>query len=172
MWVIKIQTSIMTPSMPILIDPFYSNRLLSFKINVFSRVVGFIHSVKGKLTFSLLYSIISSINKDLGKTLIMIEGLNAHITKQGNQKFPEEDYITFMSLMKKYRSYYHLMEKVNFFDLDTTKELANTILMELYEIEFKIRANVFQDKTSEGYDKDLIDYASKISLHSALQITK
>jgi hypothetical protein len=123
------------------------------------------------MKISLLSRILSGINKDLGKTLIMIEGLNAHITKQVDEKIPEEVYIQFMSVMKKYRSYYHLMEKVDFFDLDITKELANTILMELYDIEFKLKSNVFQNNESDGSDRALIDYASKISYNTALQIT-
>lgn len=123
------------------------------------------------MKISLLSRILSGINKDLGKTLIMIEGLNAHITKQVDEKIPEEVYIQFMSVMKKYRSYYHLMEKVDFFGLDITKELANTILMELYDIEFKLKSNVFQNNESGGTDRALIDYASKISYNTALQIT-
>jgi len=123
------------------------------------------------MKISLLSRILSGINKDLGKTLIMIEGLNAHITKQVDEKIPEEVYIQFMSVMKKYRSYYHLMEKVDFFGLDITKELANTILMELYDIEFKLKSNVFQNNESDGSDRALIDYASKISYNTALQIT-
>jgi len=158
--------------MPIFIDSFYSNRLLSIKLNFFTRLVSFIQGIKGKLKFSLLSNILSSINKDLGKTLIMIEGLNTHITKQANEKIPEEVYIQFMKVMKKYRSHYHLMEKVDFFDLDITKELANSILMELYQIEFKLKSNVFQDKASDSSDRILIDYASKVSYNTALQITK
>jgi len=161
----------MTHSIPTFIDPFYSNRLLSIKLNFVTPIVGFIHRVKGKMKISLLSRILSGINKDLGKTLIMIEGLNAHITKQVDEKIPEEVYIQFMSVMKKYRSYYHLMEKVDFFDLNITKELANTILMELYDIEFKLKSNVFQDNESDGSDRVLIDYASKISYNTALQIT-
>ena len=161
----------MTHSIPTFIDPFYSNRLLSIKLNFVSTILRFLHRVKGKMKFSLLTAILSGINKDLGKTLIMIEGLNAHITKQETEKIPVEVYSEFMTVMKKYRSYYHLMEKVDFFDLDLTKELANSILMELYDIEFKLKSNVFQDNESDGSDRALIDYASKISYNTALQIT-
>ncbi len=161
----------MTHSIPTFIDPFYSNRLLSIKLNFVSTILRFLHRVKGKMKFSLLTAILSGINKDLGKTLIMIEGLNAHITKQETEKIPVEVYSEFMTVMKKYRSYYHLMEKVDFFDLDLTKELANSILMELYDIEFKLKSNVFQDNESDGSERALIDYASKISYNTALQIT-
>ena len=161
----------MTHSIPTFIDPFYSNRLLSIKLNFVTTILRFLHRVKGKMKFSLLTAILSGINKDLGKTLIMIEGLNAHITKQETEKIPVEVYSEFMTVMKKYRSYYHLMEKVDFFDLDLTKELANSILMELYDIEFKLKSNVFQDNESDGSDRALIDYASKISYNTALQIT-
>lgn len=161
----------MTHSMPTFIDPFYSNRLLSIKLNFVTTIVRFIHRVRGKMKFSLLTAILSGINKDLGKTLIMIEGLNAHITKQDTEKIPEEVYSQFMTVMKKYRSYYHLMEKVDFFDLDITRELANSILMELYDIEFKLKSNVFQDNESDVSDRVLIDYASKVSYNTALQIT-
>lgn len=151
----------MTHSMPTFIDPFYSNRLLSIKLAFVAPIVKFIHRVKGKLKFTLHTGIMSGINKDLGKTLLMIEGLNAHITKQEGEKIPEKVYIEFMLVMKKYRTYYHLMETVDFFDLDSTKELANSILTELYDIEFKLKNNVFQDKESDGSDRILIDYASK-----------
>ena len=157
--------------MPTFIDPFYSNRLLSIKLNFVSPIVSLVHKIKGKIKFTLHTGIFASINQDLGKTLIMIEGLNTHISKSLNEDIPEQDYIRFTKSLNRYRAYYHLMESVNFFDIDITKELANSILTEMYDIEYKLKNNVYKNKESDGSDRELIEFASKYSYNTAIQLT-
>jgi hypothetical protein len=145
------------------IDPFFSNRLLDIKINLFNSLS------RLKLFFSIngLYnSMIRTVNKDLSKVFITLEGLKTVISNFDHSEAREEHPIIEKAVQRFNRLYIKL-EQIEFFGNAENKQLAEAILGDLYFLEFTLRKKAFAaaDATSP-LDVSLKDKASTISLNT------
>lgn len=145
-------------------DPFYSNRLLDFKLKFltfasFTRKILIIRNFKTGL--------FTSLNKDLGKIYMMTEGL-LNIVAQFDNSQAKEEHILATKSLKKFVKIYASLESANFFSSTETKSLAEKILSNLYSAEFILRNNAYEDVEIDEKDKKLQEYASSISINSAI----
>lgn len=75
-----------------------------------------------------------------------------------------EEYPKALNQLEEYRSFYLKLEKVDFFNNNETKELADQTLSNLYKIEFHLRFITFTDISKNNEDKTLKDFASSLPL--------
>jgi len=147
------------------VDPFYGNRLLDVKVfflNVFSFYKK-LFSIKSFKTGILTY-----FNNDLGKVLIMTEGIIkilAELDKQQAKKvYPSSE-----KALKHFIKIYHSLEKMKFFDNEIMEETCSAILRNLYKTESRLRHIAYDDiHENNNEDKRLNEVATLISINSVL----
>lgn len=164
----------MTYSFPIEEISYFDNAIFNFKLNVITPKLSSLHKLISPLKINFKTGIIiwlqNSINKDLTKLLIMIEGLNAHISKPELFDFDKTDYDKFSALFLKFRNSYERFDKVNFFDNPRTRIVADAIILELFEIDYKLKDILYTESHLVNSDGEMIKIASEISLHTALEL--
>lgn len=147
------------------LDPFYSNRLLDVKlvvVNIFAKVRNLLHS----RFVTLKNHIISTTNSDLSKIYMMVEGME-NIIKKMDADQAKKAYPIIAKSIKKFNWYYGLLEDIQFFNNEETKDLSENILLMLYDIEGKLRMVSFDaDPRIDCNDEELKNAATRISLNS------
>jgi hypothetical protein len=158
----------MTISQPYHLDPFYSNRLFSFKVIIlniaarFRKFLNNLHTLKATLKTGL----IAGLFKDLGKIYLMVEGLKGVLNAIEDFSQAKEEHKYAEKSLIKFRKYYYLLEEVDFLNHQGIKEISNKILLDLYEIESKLRFLSFESPKQIDDDDELRKAASLISLNS------
>lgn len=124
-------------------------------------IVKFIRRLKLKTGF------IRKINLRLSSLYLTSEGM---LKVLNDQTIEKQDlglaYHTAEQNLSKYRKFYSLFERVEFFKNNTTKELCNNTLNNFYNIEAHLRMLNFADSPPPPGDKELIEMASKFSMGS------
>lgn len=159
----------MTILHPYHLDPFYSNRLFSFKViilNIAARFRKFVNNHLHSLKTTLKTGLIAGLFKDLGKIYLMVEGLKGVLnTIEDISQAKDEHKYAEKSLIK-FRKYYYLLEEVDFFNHEGIKDISNKILLDLYEVESKLRFLSFESPKEIDNDDELRKAASLISLNT------
>ena len=108
-------------------------------------------------------SLILSLNKDLGKTLLKVNEKLERLDSMSLQ-VSTNDFLKCQQALIKFKKIYFILEKAKFFNNNVTNKFADEILLKLYDIEFKERQMHFDNSNSTTEDKVLIDLANNISL--------
>lgn len=108
-------------------------------------------------------SLILSLNKDLGKTLLKVNEKLEMLDSMSLQ-VSTNDFLKCQQALIKFKKIYFILEKAKFFNNNVTNKFADEILLKLYDIEFKERQMHFGNSSSTTEDKVLIDLANNISL--------
>jgi len=146
------------------IDPFYSNRLLDFKV----RVLNTFAFVKKTLSIkSFKTGLITYLNKDFGKFLIVTEGILKVVPELDDSQVKESHPVVLKAL-KHFIRLYSSLEGVGFLDNQILGETCSSILSNLYTIESFLRHSISDSNfdNSSNEDKELNTAASIISLNS------
>lgn len=149
---------------PNYIDPFYSNRLLRFKVVILNSA----SIIKYFLRLSWLKTgLIVALNKDLGKLLIMTEGLKK-VTAELTSAEAKEQYSMSENSLKKFKRIYVTLDSVDFFSHNQTKLFAEEILCNFYELESNLRHLTYSDSPILSTDNELRQFSSYISRKSVI----
>jgi hypothetical protein len=155
----------MTITHPYHLDPFYSNRLFSFKVIFLNTTSRFWKYISLNLN-SFRVGIISGLYKDLGKMFLMVEGLKGILNSIEDLSMAKEEYIYAEKALIKFRKYYYLLEDVDFLNHEGIKDISSKILLDLYEIESKLKFLSFDNPKDIDSDKELRQAASLISINT------
>ena len=108
--------------------------------------------------------LIIKLNKRLYKVYISSEGLKS-VAKDYTKEQALEAYPHYEEMLKDYRQLYSSLEKVHFFNNDTTKDVSEKTLSNFYSLESGTRRTAFAD-INISTDKHLFEFASRLSLES------
>lgn len=154
------------PTIHIEFDPFYSNRIVDFKV----RFLKIASKFKKFITVLHIHTgLVISLNKDLSKLFIMIEGLKV-VTSTLDYDAAVIEYPVIKKSLERFKGIYYILDNIKFLGSSQTKNIAENILLDLYEIESKIRYKVFENTPAPDTDKGLIDSATNISLNTLYSI--
>lgn len=109
--------------------------------------------------------IILSLKKDLVSLHAHISVLKLEVKNIDNQNAIDA-YPTAEKDLKRFKKFFSILEKVDFFQNHSIKSTSENILLDLYSIESSIRVVAFTEKNKIESDKDLINQASIISINS------
>jgi hypothetical protein len=117
--------------------------------------------------FSRSGGLIGFVNRKLNAIHNDVEGVLDQINTEGlDAESAKKKYTHVERVLSKYKNIYNRLDKANFFNNDKTKEVSNALLVSLYSLEYQYRTVAFCDLTPSEEDKNLIDFASELSLGS------
>lgn len=135
----------MTSQQSYLFYPFYFNWQIDYKIKLINYAAKFVSLIKRTLKVSTLKTgIINGLNKDLGQLYLMVKGLKCCILEVPiTSEKAKEGYKNVEKALIKFRRTAYLLERGNYNKCLETEELCNSILIDLYFIEGKLRNLAF-----------------------------
>lgn len=114
---------------------------------------------------NLKTGLIKIVKKHLTKVYLISEGLKS-VVKDFNKDRAEEEYGTAQDIANKLRYMVHKLEEINFFNDKEIKNIAESTILNFYQIEATLRTIAYEDLPAISEDKELLEFASRISLSS------
>ena len=146
------------------------NRILE----ILNKIHPFFSALRRRFRFrtGIITFLRNSIKKDLTKVLLNVEGLNVSISRKELFEINDEDLALLDVLFSKVKVSYGKLYKLDFIGDPQIKIVANSLISELYTLENKMKDIVFSKTTTIKTDSDVLQYISKISVNSALQLAQ
>jgi hypothetical protein len=153
------------------IQPNILTKLFDLKVYALSSITNIVRSntlfrtVAKHITHT---GFVLGVNKDLTKIFLITEGLKSVINSPEYDKFfAKADHQYSKNSLLNYRQSFARLEKSRFFKNGTTRRLSNSVLDNLYKLEYELRKIAFDDQHSvTPEDSKLRQFASELSLSS------
>lgn len=113
-------------------------------------------------------SLIKRLNKRLNQIYLISEGTKSLLSEKNSVDLRDniqQKYREVESTLNEARNLYLKLEKANFFNNKTTRELSEGFLSNFYDVEVKLRHIAFEG-VSNPDDETLFGFASQLSLGS------